>query len=77
MLQGYERGRGAEIAGRTVWGAYNAVAEYATHTRHETRSRASKADASDRRFEAVMFGSDKALTERAFSLAAQMVGIKD
>ena len=77
MLQGFERGRGAEIAGRTVWGAYNAVAEYATHTRHETRSRASKADASDRRFEAVMFGSDKALTERAFSLAAQMVGIKD
>lgn len=73
MLNGFKAGRGASIAGRTLWGAYNAVSEYADHTKFERQGL--KAESADGRFESIMLGSSGDMTARAFEIAARVVGV--
>lgn len=65
LLSLYEGGKGTEIKGvkGTVWGAYNAVAEYADYfngKNNESRARST------------LFGSGAQMKSRAFSLALEL-----
>lgn len=62
----FETGRGREMAGRTAWGAYNAVAEYLSHQKeYSTR---------ERQFEQIVLGGNGVgeAQQRAFKLAAAL-----
>ena len=60
----FETGIGRELAGRTAWGAYNAVAEYVSHQKEYSSS--------DRRFENVLIGGAREIQQKAFRLASAM-----
>lgn len=67
----FQRGRGADLAGKTRWGMYNAVAEYATHQMQEEFRGADKMPAGDkaeRRFTEATFGRGQQMTQQAFKL---------
>lgn len=55
---------GSDIAGQTVWGAYNAVTEWVDH--YQGRSE-------ENRLNSVWFGNGKAITHRAYELSKQLV----
>ena len=58
------RGQGADMAGKTIWGAVNAVTQYVDHERGARR---------DSGLEAAWFGEGEALKNRAFSIAKELV----
>lgn len=65
VAENFREGRGHEIAGRTAWGAYNAVTEYLGHQK-EYKSR-------ERRFENLLLGGPVRETQqRAFKVAMEM-----
>ncbi|HYG74756.1 MAG TPA: DUF932 domain-containing protein [Planctomycetota bacterium] len=63
----FYEGRGADVAGKTAWGAYNAVTEYVCHQKKQLAMDSSSAG--DRRFEQIFFGTGKELQQRAFNTA--------
>lgn len=67
LLDLFEGGKGTEIQGvkGTVWGAYNAVAEYTDW--HNGKS-------NDKRASSTLFGAGAQMKERAFGLAMELVG---
>ena len=69
MTQNYTKGAGNELAGRTVWGAYNAVTQFADHQKFVLR----KSGSAHSRFESVVWGSASNLKQKAFDLAAEVV----
>lgn len=68
MMSGFLRGRGAKLAGKTLWGAYNAVAEWADHTRYDGKKLRSRSS----QFESVIWGSSRQIKTRAFGRAVEM-----
>ena len=58
----FESGRGAELSRGTVWGAYNAITEYATHLR---------GNGQDARQNSNWFGDGAQLVDRALEVAIQ------
>lgn len=63
----FTTGQGAEMSRGTMWGAFNAVTEYATH--HRGRGDSDKSQ--DARQNSNWFGGGQKLTDRAFDLALQ------
>lgn len=66
ILELYETGVGSEMAGGTLWGAYNAVVEYVDHYRLESRS-------DSMRLKSMWYGSGDALKKKAFRSAVEML----
>jgi len=58
-----EKGRGSEMAGRTYWGAYNAVTEYLGYFRGKTQ---------DNRLSSLWFGDSARVNRRALDTAIEM-----
>lgn len=68
LMANFHEGRGADVAGRSWWGAYNAVTEYLSHQKKYT----GKTDAarSENRFrQLVMDGNASSIDARALSMA--------
>jgi len=65
LRMNFVNGRGADMAGKTVWGAYNAVTEY---TSHQLRFRGTETerDSREHRFNSVLLGNGYELQKRAF-----------
>jgi phage/plasmid-like protein (TIGR03299 family) len=63
LLELFEAGRGAHFSRGTLWGAFNAVTEFATHERGR------KDTDNAHRFETNMFGQGSVLLGRALSVA--------
>lgn len=61
-----ENGLGAELARGTVWGAYNAVTEYADHVATMNKT-------ADQRLQYAWFGGGQDLKDDAFKLATTML----
>lgn len=72
MMQGFVGGRGHKLAGKTLWGAYNAVTEWADHTKFAGKKQRNESS----RFESVIWGSSRQLKQKAFALAEEMVEAK-
>lgn len=64
IASNYESGVGHEMAGKTAWGAYNAVTEYVCHQRGYASP--------TRRFENLLLGGTKAVQQKAFDVALAM-----
>jgi len=65
MMENFEHGAGSTLAADTLWGAYNAVSQYADHQRfmfHPSRSEHGK-------FESVVWGDSAQIKGRAFEYA--------
>lgn len=58
----WSRGIGVDLAGKTAWGAYNAVTLYTSHQRTPNATRG-------KRFESLLYGSARDLAQKAFELA--------
>lgn len=72
-------GVGTEIKGvrGNLWGAYNALTEYADHKRDYRGTKDSEGRVNTRkRFEAAQFGAGRELKERAFTIGRELVGAK-
>lgn len=69
MLANFRGGRGADLAGPTLWGAYNAVTEYGCHQRPFRGTER----VAERRFLSVTEGAAANLDTRALSLAVAML----
>lgn len=61
----FERGPGADLAGQTVWGAYNAVTHYVDHVRGKSQ---------ENRMESSWFGGGARTRQVAFKKAMELVG---
>lgn len=72
VVQNFHEGRGADVAGKTAWGAYNAVTEYIDH--QKTQLKADEQTRKDRRFESILLGSGKDLQQHAFDTALELAG---
>ena len=59
----FETGRGHELAGHNLWGAYNAITEYIGYERGAN---------DDTRLEQAWFGAGAALNKRALDVGLQM-----
>lgn len=68
LVELFEAGRGAHFSRGTLWGAFNAVTEFATHE----RGRKDTTDA--HRFETNLFGQGSVLLGRALQLAQTIIG---
>jgi phage/plasmid-like protein (TIGR03299 family) len=66
VLELFETGTGSDIAGSTVWGAYNAVTEYVDHYRLTTKSDSA-------RLKTIWFGSGDLIKKKAFTFAVEML----
>lgn len=60
IVENFESGRGAELSRGTMWGAFNAITEYATHQRGRS---------ADTRQASNWFGGGAKLTDRALDVA--------
>jgi len=69
----FHYGRGADVAGRTAWGAYNAVTEYVCHQKRQLK--ADESTKADRRFENILLGNGKDLQQKAFDKALELAGV--
>jgi len=58
-----EKGRGSEMAGRTCWGAYNAVTEYLNYFRGKTQ---------DNTINSLWYGDSSQVSRRALDVAIKM-----
>lgn len=58
-----DHGRGSDMAGRTYWGAYNAVTEYLNYFRGKTR---------DNTLSSLWFGASSQVNQRALDVAIEM-----
>lgn len=67
----FSRGIGSTLAGKTAWGAYNAVTLYSSHQMGGSRN--SKTDAPSKRFDSIYMGSGRDLSLKAFKLATGLV----
>ena len=67
-MNNFLHGRGSELSKNTLWGAYNAVTEFADHSRYDLR----KARAEHSRFESVLFGDSHQIKGRALNLAVKI-----
>lgn len=65
LMTSFERGPGADMAGRTLWGAYNALTHWVDHVAFQHRPSASV----ETRMENIVWGAGADLKQRAFSLA--------
>ncbi|MBN1665388.1 MAG: DUF932 domain-containing protein [Deltaproteobacteria bacterium] len=65
VLQLYESGRGANLSGGTLWGAFNSVTEYTDHLMLSGNATA--------RLNSIWFGRGEQLKLKAFRLAMQMM----
>ncbi|MDZ7697733.1 MAG: DUF932 domain-containing protein [Deltaproteobacteria bacterium] len=63
VIQLFENGRGNRIAGRTYWGAYNAVNEYLNYFRGKTQ---------DNTLNSLWYGNSAALNKKALERAMEM-----
>ena len=65
LLRGFEQGQGADLPGAagTVWGAYNAVVEYADYGMSSNDQRRAKS---------VLFGAGRQLKAKAWELALEL-----
>lgn len=68
LIELFEAGRGAQFSRGTLWGAFNAVTEFATHERGR------KETDNAHRFETNLFGQGSVLLGRALSLAQTILG---
>ncbi len=59
----FEHGRGSDVAGKTLWGAYNAVNEYLNYGRGKTQ---------DNTLNSLWFGSSADINRRALQIALKM-----
>lgn len=64
IVTNFYEGRGHEMAGRTAWGAYNAVTEYLDHQKEYTSN--------SRKFENLLIGGTKELQQKAYNVAHAM-----
>lgn len=66
-------GRGSDIKGvrGTLWGAYNALTEYADHTKVYRGTKTKTGIDSRKSFEQSQFGSGRYMKERAFNVAVE------
>lgn len=62
--EAFHHGPGAELAGATVWGGYNAVTHWIDHTRGRT---------DEARFESSLMGEGRTIRDRAYSAALALV----
>lgn len=69
MLYNFLHGRGCELSRDTVWGAYNAVAEWYDHTRYDGRKRVNH----EARFRHIMMSGARAVKQQALRIAAKIV----
>jgi phage/plasmid-like protein (TIGR03299 family) len=65
ILNLHESGKGAETTRGTVWGAYNAIAEYTDHVASSHNPQ--------KQLKSIWFGSGEKLKQRAFQLAQDML----
>lgn len=66
IVELFESGQGSAIAGRTLWGAYNAVTEYVDHYRLGSKS-------DSIRLKSIWFGSGEGIKKKAFVCAVDML----
>lgn len=66
-----EAGAGSKLAGRTAWGAYNAVTEYVDH--QKTQKQADEGTQREKRFESLLMGTGRDIQQRAFTKALALV----
>ena len=64
IVNNFYHGVGHEMAGRTAWGAYNAVTEYLDHQKDYTSE--------SRKFENLLIGGSKEVQQRAYTAAIAM-----
>ena len=69
MLDSFRRGPGADLAGHSLWGAVNAAVDWSDHISFRRKPSAT----SESRMNHILFGSGRALKQKAFSLAASAV----
>ena len=69
LVDSFRRGPGADLAGRTLWGAVNAVVDWTDHRSFKRRPSATP----ESRLNHILYGSGRALKQKAFSLAASAV----
>ncbi len=62
----FESGKGSKLAGKTYWGAYNAVNEYLNYERGKTR---------DGRLDSLWFGESNDINRKALNTALTMCGV--
>jgi len=65
ILKLHEAGKGAEMTRGTLWGAYNAIAEYTDHV--------ASAHNPQKQLKSMWFGSAERLKKQAFQLASSML----
>ena len=65
ILDLHEAGAGADLSRGTVWGAYNAVTEYADHIIHSKDPM--------KRLTSIWFGGGERLKQKALRLAEQLL----
>lgn len=71
MLDNFLHGKGSDLSRKSLWGGYNAVTEFADHTRytlHEPKTENSRFELSPHR--SVLWGDSKKLKQRAFNVAS-------
>jgi phage/plasmid-like protein (TIGR03299 family) len=71
VVANFEGGVGSDLAGRTAWGLWNAVTEYASHQR-DARGDDETAQA-EARFDSLILGSGRELSQRALAQALELV----
>mgnify|MGYP001594569593 FL=1 len=72
MNVNFESGRGANIAGKTVWGAMNSVTEYIDHQKRLNKTD-DVVDATSRHFESVLYGQGQTIKQKAYDKALALV----
>jgi len=65
ILELHESGQGAEMSRGTMWGAYNAVTEFADHVQHSRDM--------NKQLKSIWFGGGQKLKLKAFTLAQKML----
>ena len=73
VTENFQHGRGSEIAGQTVWGAYNAVTEFLDHQKQNGSKEESAEERLASKFEAVLLGGSKDVQQKAFNAALALV----
>lgn len=74
LLNLFENGRGMEKIRGSAWAALNGATELVSH--HRGTRVTSGADETESKMNAIMFGSGKALAQKAFNQIAQDVGLE-
>lgn len=69
----WQTGRGADLAGQSMWRAYNAITEYVSHQR-PVRGKNPVTQA-EHRFDAIFLGAGRTLQQKAFEAALQLSGL--